>query len=158
MGVRDHDSDQETKAPVESVVVARCDATAELSLSAQHGVSGYPSLRFFPLGSTLSEPYSGVGHSAEAISTWLIRRTGLVTKTYQEPPPLTVSLTTATFDSVAYDPDRTGELVIGRLSLRSLFPVCHSVLWMMCPIHIPIFPHSKHVTHVAVYFALSCGG
>jgi len=96
--------------PPPIVVVARCDATAELSISAAHGVSGYPSLRFFPFGSTVSEPFESVDRSAEAMSKWLIERAGLSehsVKPYFEPLPVAVALTTATFDSVAYDPSRT---------------------------------------------------
>lgn len=60
-----------TKEP--SVALAKVDATQNPELAAEHGVQGYPTLKFF----TSAEPieFTG-GRTAEEIVSWVARRTG----------------------------------------------------------------------------------
>ena len=102
----------------------RCDATAEPSLAAHYGVSGYPTLLWFPRGAAhpkYGEPYDGILDSAAALAAWVERRSGLVDATegssgapinmlgyrpYVAPQPWALELVPETFDSVAYDSSR----------------------------------------------------
>jgi len=42
-------------AKAEDVIIAKVDADAEKTLGSKFGVSGYPTLKYFPKGSTTAE-------------------------------------------------------------------------------------------------------
>ncbi|KAK4103924.1 disulfide isomerase [Parathielavia hyrcaniae] len=67
----------ETFASEENVVVAKVDADASTgkATAAEYGVSGYPTIKFFPAGSTTPEAYNG-GRSEEALVTFLNEKAG----------------------------------------------------------------------------------
>ena len=57
------------------MVIAKVDATAEQSLGSKYGVSGYPTLKWFPKGSSEAEDYSG-GRSLENFVTFINKQAG----------------------------------------------------------------------------------
>ena len=87
------------------VAVAKVDATAETALASKHGVSGYPTLRWFPRGETTSTDFGG-GREAQGMVEWINERTGLSTRLRKAPEAVKV-LTSSTFDGVANDPSKT---------------------------------------------------
>lgn len=60
-----------------NVVVAKVDAEADNSkaTASEQGVSSYPTIKFFPKGSTEGEPYSG-GRSEKDLVSFLNEKTG----------------------------------------------------------------------------------
>ncbi|CAG8009218.1 unnamed protein product [Penicillium nalgiovense] len=60
-----------------NVVIAKVDAEAENSraLSKEQGITGFPTIKFFPKGSTESEPYSGA-RSEEAFVKFVNEKAG----------------------------------------------------------------------------------
>jgi len=87
------------------VAVAKVDATVETALASKHGVSGYPTLRWFPRGETISTDFGG-GREAQGMVDWINQRAGLKTR-LRKAPEATKVLTTSTFDGVANDPSKT---------------------------------------------------
>lgn len=48
------------------IVIAALDATTASSIAAKYGVTGYPTIKYFPKGSTTPEDYKG-GRTADTI-------------------------------------------------------------------------------------------
>lgn len=58
-----------------NLVIAKVDADAHADLGSKFGVKGFPTLKYFPKGSTTPEDYQG-GRDADALLAFLAEKTG----------------------------------------------------------------------------------
>mmetsp|Transcript_17256 Transcript_17256/g.34607 ORF Transcript_17256/g.34607 Transcript_17256/m.34607 type:complete len:349 (-) Transcript_17256:8-1054(-) len=93
-----------TFRPNDDVVIAKVDADAERDLAGRYDVSGFPTLKWFPKGSTDPEEFGG-GRSADTIVSWINDRVGLNRKVKTAPTSV-VALNPSTFDSIVYDANK----------------------------------------------------
>jgi len=94
----------ETYRRSDGVLIAKVDADAEKDLASRFGVRGFPTLKWFPAGSTDPEDYSG-GRDAADFVEYINKRTGLSRRLKAVPSAVTV-LTPKNFDAVALDPSK----------------------------------------------------
>lgn len=90
-----------TFQPSDPVVVAKVDADAHRSLGSRFGVTGFPTLKWFPKASTTSEDYSG-GRTADDIVSFINSKTGLSRRVKKAPTAVT-QLTASNFDAIVMD-------------------------------------------------------
>jgi len=83
------------------VVVAAVDADKHRDLGGRFGVQGFPTLKWFPAGSTTPEDYNG-GRTAKDILTFINGKAGTNARIKEAPTAVTV-LTDASFDSIVLD-------------------------------------------------------
>ncbi|XP_003384600.1 PREDICTED: protein disulfide isomerase-like 2-1 [Amphimedon queenslandica] len=86
------------------VVIAKVDADADRTLGGRFGVRGFPTLKFFPKGSTTPEDYNG-GRSADDFIKFINEKTGS-NAGIKTPPSDVVVLDPSNFDSVALNKDK----------------------------------------------------
>ncbi|KAL9975849.1 hypothetical protein ACROYT_G013058 [Oculina patagonica] len=91
----------EAFAKVDDVVIAKVDADADKTLNSRFGISGFPTLKYFPKGSTSAEDYSG-GRDIKDLVSFIEGKSGArankaIFKT------AVVDLDSSNFDSVALD-------------------------------------------------------
>lgn len=67
-------------------------------------MAGYPTIKYFPKGSTDAEEYGG-GRTAETIITWVNQKAGLNRK-LKKPPSSVMDLTEDNFENVALSTDK----------------------------------------------------
>jgi len=91
-------------AKINDVVVAKVDADKHKELGSRFGVRGFPTLKFFPKGSTTPEDYSG-GRSANDIIEFINGKTGSRAKV-NKPTSDVVVLDPFNFDSVVKDQNK----------------------------------------------------
>jgi len=84
-----------------SVVIAKVDADAHKELGGRFGVQGFPTLKWFPKGSTTPENYEG-GRTADEIVTWINNKAGSKARV-KKAPSYVVDLDDATFDKIVLD-------------------------------------------------------
>jgi len=84
-----------------SVVVAKVDADAHKELGSRFGVQGFPTLKWFPKGSTTPEDYQG-GRSADDIVTFINNKAGTKARV-KKAPSYVVDLDEANFDKIVLD-------------------------------------------------------
>jgi len=84
------------------IVIAKVNADKERALGSKYGVTGFPTLKWFPKGSTEPEEFGG-GRSAESISNWINEATGLNRK-IKKPATSVLYLNDKNFDSIVFDP------------------------------------------------------
>jgi len=87
-----------SKLPVKIVAV---DADKHRDLGSRFGVTGFPTIKFFPAGSTEPEDYNG-GRQAADMADFINRKTGLKAKV-KTAPSAVVTLDDSNFDSVVLD-------------------------------------------------------
>jgi protein disulfide-isomerase A6 len=108
------------------VVIAKVDADAERSLGEKFDVQGFPTLKWFPKGSTKGEEFQG-GRTAEAMIHFINEKagdcpapplrarspallTGLIwtglQRKLKKPVSAVVDLTSSNFDAIALDPEK----------------------------------------------------
>lgn len=88
----------ESFSHVSDVVIAKIDADAEREIGGRFGISGFPTLKFFPKGSTEPEEYSG-GRSIEDLVKFVNQKTGANGRVKTAPSDVVV-LTDDNFDSI----------------------------------------------------------
>jgi protein disulfide-isomerase A6 len=86
----------ETFQEGDDVKIADVDATVAQSLATKFGIQGYPTIKFFPKGSTSPEDYQG-GRTADTIVKWVNEKVGTSRKV-KMPPSFVSTLTTDNFD------------------------------------------------------------
>jgi len=89
---------------VDDVNIVSVDADQYTDIAGRFGVSGYPTLKFFPKGSTDPEDYTS-GRSADDVVKFINDKAGTNAKVV-EPPSFVTTLTTDNFDSIALDHDK----------------------------------------------------
>jgi protein disulfide-isomerase A6 len=85
------------------IIVAKVDADAHRSLGTKFGVTGFPTLKWFPAGSVSPDDYNG-GRTAADIVDFINSKTGLARRVKTEPTEVT-TLETSNFDAVVMNPD-----------------------------------------------------
>jgi len=88
-------------AKTDSVVVASVDADAHKDLASKFGVTGYPTLKFFPKGSTEPESYSGA-RDPDGLIEYINNKAGTSSRV-SKPPSFVVDLTPSNFDEIVLD-------------------------------------------------------
>jgi protein disulfide-isomerase-like protein len=83
------------------VKIAKVDADKHKSLGSKFGVSGFPTIKWFPAGSTEPEDYSG-GRTAPDMTDFVNRKAGTNAK-LKTAPSAVVVLTDANFESIVKD-------------------------------------------------------
>jgi len=83
------------------VVIAKVDADKHKELGSRFGVKGFPTLKFFPKGSTTPEDYSG-GRDPDDIINFINGKAGTRVK-ISTPPSNVVVLTPENFDKIVLD-------------------------------------------------------
>jgi len=98
-------ADYETVADMFSkesnVVIAEVDADAHKELGSRFGVTGFPTLKFFPKGTTTPEDYQS-GRSIDEITTYVNNKVGTRVRV-KKAPSFTVDLTNDNFESIVLD-------------------------------------------------------
>jgi len=87
------------------ITVAKVDADAHKELGSRFGVTGFPTLKFFPKGWKKGEEpvvYSG-GRTTDDISAFIAEKTGAKYKKPKAAPSHVVELTDKNFDSIVMD-------------------------------------------------------
>ncbi len=88
----------------DGVVIAKVDADAHRALGSKFGVTGFPTIKWFPKGSSTAEDFNG-DRSAAGIVKFVNGKTGLNRKIKEVPTAVTV-LTPDNFDAIALDPTK----------------------------------------------------
>jgi len=91
----------ETFSKEKGVVVAKVDADAHKDLGSRFGVSGFPTLKYFPKGSTNPIPYEG-GRSADDLINFINEQAGTNVKVKKAATNVQV-LTDSNFDKIVLD-------------------------------------------------------
>jgi protein disulfide-isomerase A6 len=97
----DYDKIGEAFGKVGDVVIAKVDADKHKDLGSRFGVKGFPTLKFFPKGSTTPEDYSG-GRDPDDIINFINGKAGSRVK-LSTPPSNVVVLTPENFDKIVLD-------------------------------------------------------
>jgi protein disulfide-isomerase-like protein len=82
-------------------VVAKCDSEKHSAVGTRFGVSGFPTIKFFPAGSLTAQEYEG-GRDAKSFVKFLNEKTGADLFIAREVTAVKV-LTVANFDKIALD-------------------------------------------------------
>eukprot|EP01041_Mallomonas_annulata_P005569 gene5569-11210_t len=93
-----------TFSPEDDIILAAVDATVAKKTGSKFKIEGYPTIKFFPKGSTTPEDYTG-SRNAESIVKWINDKIGTKRKIKKEPTAV-VDLTASNFDSIAFDPTK----------------------------------------------------
>jgi protein disulfide-isomerase A6 len=86
------------------VKIASVDADKHRELGSRFGVSGFPTIKFFPAGSKEGEDYSG-GRTAADMTDYINRKAGTSVRVKSAPSAVVV-LTPSNFDSIVKDPKK----------------------------------------------------
>lgn len=87
------------KKNTKEVTVGKVDCTQHAELCSEHGVSGYPTLKWFGKGKSEATPYSG-GRTAKDIIEFINRETGLKARVPGAAPSAVVELNPENFHQI----------------------------------------------------------
>ncbi|EIW70859.1 hypothetical protein TREMEDRAFT_38433 [Tremella mesenterica DSM 1558] len=88
------------------VVIAKTDADGEgRDLGQRYGVQGFPTLKWFPAGSTEPVDYSG-GRDLDSLANFVSKESGVKSRIKPPAPPIAVQLDSSNFDDIALDPTK----------------------------------------------------
>jgi len=87
------------------VIVAKVDCDQHKDLCSRFGVSGYPTLKWFPEGKVDPEPYNG-GRTADDIVSFINGKTGLKARVAGAGPSNVVDLTDDSFDRIVVESNK----------------------------------------------------
>ncbi|KNE54550.1 protein disulfide-isomerase domain [Allomyces macrogynus ATCC 38327] len=90
------------KHATKDLVIAKVDADAHRELGTRFGVQGFPTLKWFPKGSTTPEDYQG-GRSLEDLASYIKDKTSINARIKKVPTDV-ATLTSSTFDEIVMDP------------------------------------------------------
>jgi len=93
-----------SSAKGQAVKIVAVDADKDKALGSRFGVSGFPTLKYFPAHSTEPEAYNG-GRTAKDIATFINGKAGTNIRIKEAPTAVTVA-TDASFDSLVLDPSK----------------------------------------------------
>lgn len=82
-------------------MIAKVDADAHKDLGGRFGVQGFPTLKWFPKGSTTPENYEG-GRTADDIVSWINNKAGTKARV-KKAPSYVVDLDDSNFDTIVLD-------------------------------------------------------
>jgi len=88
-------------AKIHDVVIAKVDADKHKDLGGRFGVTGFPTLKFFPKGSTTPEDYEG-GRETDDIIDFINKKTGSRAKVGKAPSDVVI-LDSTNFDKIVLD-------------------------------------------------------
>ncbi|KAG8700299.1 hypothetical protein FRC08_004781 [Ceratobasidium sp. 394] len=90
----------------DKVLIVKADADGEAKeIAGKHGVTGFPTLKWFGANDAVkSEPYDG-GRDLEALVAFIEKNAGVKSNIKLPPPPETVQLTYRDFDEVVMNPE-----------------------------------------------------
>ena len=92
----------ETFTTKDGILIAKVDADAHKDLGSEYGVKGFPTLKYFPAGSTTAEDYSG-GRTLDNLMTFVNGKLG-TSKRAKKAPSAVVELDPSNFDAVVGQP------------------------------------------------------
>jgi len=92
----------ETFTPKDGIVIAKVDADAHRDLGTEYGVKGFPTLKYFPAGTTTAEDYTG-GRSLDDLISFVNGKIG-TSKRAKKAPSAVVDLDPSNFDAVVGQP------------------------------------------------------
>ncbi|WVO16400.1 protein disulfide-isomerase domain [Cryptococcus depauperatus] len=89
--------------PSDKVVIAKTDADGVgRDLGSRFGVTGFPTLKWFPAGSQEPVPYSGA-RDLETLAAFVSKQSGVKSSIKPPPPPAYTELDATNFDDIALD-------------------------------------------------------
>ncbi|EGD82096.1 hypothetical protein PTSG_02776 [Salpingoeca rosetta] len=89
---------------ISDVVIAKVDADKHRELGSRFGVSGFPTLKYFPKGATEPEAYSG-GRGAEDLVQFINEKSGFRGRIKKQPSDVVV-LDESNFDQIVMDENK----------------------------------------------------
>jgi protein disulfide-isomerase A6 len=92
------------KARTETVQYAKVNCEAHRAACAKYDVKGYPTIKFFPYGSTTPEDYNS-GRSAEDLANFMNEKAGSKIRIPKE-PSFVVDLTPSNYDQIVMDSNK----------------------------------------------------
>lgn len=87
------------------VLIGKVDADANKALGKRFGISGYPTLKWFPFNSTEPEDYKGP-RDLESIVSFINEKAGTRGKITLPPPPSAKQLNAGNFKNIVLDPTK----------------------------------------------------